>query len=106
MRRYFHLFATCLFILTAGAMWTACSSDESADNSATRSMQEIAESGYTWGTWIGKNIPIDLVPVSDLPDWIRPSIEKGKEVEMNSVGTVPSERVDSFSARLCRFHKA
>ena len=60
----------------------SCSSNESVDDLLTRSTQENAESGYTWGTWIGKNIPVDLVPISELPDWIRPSIEKGKEVEM------------------------
>ena len=31
MRRMFYLFATCLFVLTAGAMWTACSSDDKDD---------------------------------------------------------------------------
>ena len=31
MRRMFYLFATCLFILTAGAVLTACSSDDDQD---------------------------------------------------------------------------
>jgi hypothetical protein len=64
-----------LYIVCCLVLLTACSSNDEDG------IMSLSDDGLTSGDWIGDDIPIALVSVSDLPEWMHSVVDRMEERE-------------------------